>query len=412
MIISRARVTTTFAILVVVNTALLSFNTFSRFADDGIVFPGDANIVLDLKSSVTHIQKVVQKKHGPTGQLLLTKKSEKQLASNTAATKTKSQETTPVIRAGDVFAPGTLNLTRLETFQRCYINRDLYNPHYEIPGHRMISETHGLVYVQNVKAGSTTSTTKMQQLFNDTKIKTCQWIGNKRDKGHNYTQYASFHWFTFSREPLSRFVSGFQEAMLRWQNPNSPPDPPKELRDFFQKYNKQNLKLTEDHDGVMEALESFVINHLDGSTVPNDHLVLQSSTILRAGCPLRLDAIHEIETINNVFDQFSEERNMMTNNEIMHTRKSSLRLNISMISLPVRQKICQLSALDYCCLNYKLPPECDGVISCKWIDPKNLPHEDIPAPTLRSSINNGLNDTMLLINTVSPYPVLPIASKK
>merc|ERR1712238_420601 len=41
-------------------------------------------------------------------------------------------------------------------------------------------------------------------------------------------------------------------------------------------------------------------------------------------------------------------------------------LDLSRVSVAVQHKVCQLSALDYCCLNYRLPPICEGVVSCRW----------------------------------------------
>lgn len=46
-------------------------------------------------------------------------------------------------------------------------------------------------------------------------------------------------------------------------------------------------------------------------------------------------------------------------NGIMQARAIPRRFNTSLISLRTKQRICQLSAIDYCCLNMKLPKECD-----------------------------------------------------
>ena len=44
---------------------------------------------------------------------------------------------------------------------------------------------------------------------------------------------------------------------------------------------------------------------------------------------------------------------------ILQTRSAPRRFNTTFVSLQTKQRICQLSALDYCCLNLKLPKECD-----------------------------------------------------
>ena len=309
--------------------------------------------------------------------------------------------TTIAPRAGDIFVPGTLDLTRLEAFKRCYINGDLYRPHYTMREYRTVSEQAGIVYVHVEKSGSTESRTAMKDLFHDAKLVECPSL-RQRNNEEKHARYATFHWFTFSRDPLSRYVTGFQTAMDRWRmyRRGSAPGTQK-LQRFVDKHNSTKEK---DVDGIMAALESFVMDHHNGSTIPNSHLQLQSTAMLKAACPLRLDAIHDLTTLNTVFGGFSEDRNRTL---AIHQKKhysDSHKRNISKISLPAKRKICQLSALDYCCLNYELPPECEGALSCRWINPrKGLLHEDHPAPTLRTSHN----PRVLLIEAVSPYPVLP-----
>ena len=47
--------------------------------------------------------------------------------------------------------------------------------------------------------------------------------------------------------------------------------------------------------------------------------------------------------------------------EMKHGRHQSRRFDVSKVSEVTQQKICQLLALDYCCLNFKLPEVCDDV---------------------------------------------------
>lgn len=68
------------------------------------------------------------------------------------------------------------------------------------------------------------------------------------------------------------------------------------------------------------------------------------------------------------------------------------------LSNETKQKVCQLTAIDYCCLNYKLPEVCEGVVSCRW-------------RTLDKGMENGRlsssalpPDDGLYIEAISPYP--------
>jgi hypothetical protein len=46
--------------------------------------------------------------------------------------------------------------------------------------------------------------------------------------------------------------------------------------------------------------------------------------------------------------------------EMTHGRKISRRFNMSMVSDATKRKICRILALDYCCLNIRLPRECSS----------------------------------------------------
>ena len=49
------------------------------------------------------------------------------------------------------------------------------------------------------------------------------------------------------------------------------------------------------------------------------------------------------------------------NDEMTHGRHQSRRFNVKKVSEKTQQKICSILALDYCCLNFKLPKVCDDV---------------------------------------------------
>ena len=213
---------------------------------------------------------------------------------------------TIVPQAGDSFVPGTLELTRLEAFTRCYIDGDRYRPHYKMRECRTVSEQAGLVYVQVVKSGSSTSRTVMRELFPDAALVECPHLRPRMRKSVN-AGHAPFHWFTFVRDPLSRYVSGFHEAMKRWlqfkegKRSGTRPGTHK-LQRFADKH--QNSTQQKDREGLLAALESFVRHHHNGSTIPNTHLQLQSTAMLKAACPLRLDAIHDLTMLQKATVKF------------------------------------------------------------------------------------------------------------
>ena len=44
---------------------------------------------------------------------------------------------------------------------------------------------------------------------------------------------------------------------------------------------------------------------------------------------------------------------------VFDSRSVPRRFNTSLVSISTKQRICQQSAIDYCCLNMELPPECN-----------------------------------------------------
>lgn len=335
---------------------------------------------------------------------------------------TKSSTAMVTARAGDVFVPGSLNMTRVEAYQKCYGDKVLYK-HHRGSALKFVSEKHKLVYFQIGKAGSSQIRKMLDDSFgNIVQYKTCN-ILQKRNATTRFNKDV-YHKFTVSREPSSRFVSAFSEMMRRWVFGRSRTPPTKELKDFARVYNKTYLKEDEDGHHAVEAFETFVTNHYDGYTIPDDHLRLQIFRLLTPNDCLRLNVIHDLEDLDDVVRELLTEHGLDTaqksETEEERARQSKLHLKISMVSVEVQQKVCQLSALDYCCLNYRLPPECEGVVRCRWREKKTSEwannsrltsnHSSYSANTSMStsaSTSTSINDPMLMIEAVSPYPLLP-----
>ena len=66
--------------------------------------------------------------------------------------------------------------------------------------------------------------------------------------------------------------------------------------------------------------------------------------------------------------------------KVMQGRSFPRRFNVTAVSKAVQQRVCQLLALDYCCLNFPLPevcaqenfPEDHPGVSCKWVERPEL----------------------------------------
>jgi len=238
------------------------------------------------------------------------------------------------------------------------------------------------------KSGSTSARIAMEQKF-DAPIQQedCQL--------HHDDQ--SYHKFTFVRDPLSRLVSSFRQELRK--------------RDVNFKGGEKEV----------QALEIFIDSY-DGTGGGLSHLRMQvPGLIFEWGVP-KYNAIYDVGKMDEVFQKILTARlsnstyiddkipendaTIDTANDIasidqvipiaphLHHRKNGI--NISDISIKTRIKMCQLSALDFCCLNYELPQECYGHVKCKWTSKQIPSSESLP-----------LSSTVLGIEAISPYPPIP-----
>jgi len=303
------------------------------------------------------------------------------------------------VKEGVLFVPGSLNLTRIETFQRCYVDPDQYQHHFGLRRKRdEVSETYKLVYVQQAKAGSSSARHIMRKLFGDTEGKIFDPKPHEKDQ---------FHRFTFTRDPMSRFLSSFHEALIAWNRKSYLPKEQGKfdfLRQFYALERRKRSHYVQFNERrITQMLEEFVREY-DGNDVPEDHLRLQVPNLIikqkkgekQTWMP-HLDAIYDIENMDEEFTKMwmastAYNNNTKTTTVGEHKYKRAMHINASLISLETRRKICQLSALDFCCLNHRLPPECEGVVGCQW---RRHPDQ-----------HTNSSSSTLAITALSPYPSL------
>ena len=86
----------------------------------------------------------------------------------------------------------------------------------------------------------------------------------------------------------------------------------------------------------------------------------------REGMPIHLDFIGDTKHTAEHWKQIGEELNV-PNVTVIRGRGYPRRMNISYIATKTYNKICRLAAIDFCCLNFKLPPECaTSGVACGW----------------------------------------------
>ena len=337
------------------------------------------------------------------------------------------------------FIPGTLTLTQAETLSHCYADPDIYEHHF--PKRKIrgipISLKHKLVFIMIAKSGSSTGRWVMNNVLDAEELKVQKDLLELSPGG----KYEDFSTITFARDPLSRFYSSYDEVFYRygpwmaghekngrygaWAKHVREFDHPHDYmyenmttyQDFQDAFCPPNI-IPEEHtlkhfakpripnwcsnqptreNGTLAAIfERFVFSY-DGVSTWDVHLNLQVPMLSnqKTGRPARVDEVFStemsIKNWENIVSRYGQ--TLPEDDENLYGRAIPRRFNPKLVSRETKERICQLAAIDYCCLNFKLPKECNDKgkdVSCALdkdeqgvyrIQPWSHPHEvsrDVP----------------------------------
>lgn len=218
----------------------------------------------------------------------------------------------------------------------------------------MISDAHRFVYVDNVKAASTTIRALLEDALNATWF---NWASrrshlDRRDSTRDVHPdvVASYFKFSVVRDPLAKFLSGVDQA--RWEAP----------RRF--------------HNVSYDAVTA----RIDAYGGENEHLesnLWRISGPSAAGRPLALDFIGRVETfeddwpfivsrLHNVSD--SQRMRLLARAKPRNVRerpsaKGTVRRGPRALSRDALRAFCRVRRADYTCLAYPMPVECEGAVA-------------------------------------------------
>ena len=292
------------------------------------------------------------------------------------------------------FQPGTIKLAQSEVLRHCYADPKIYAKHFPSSDRQVtsVSDKYKLVYLLVPKSGSSTGRWIMDNVL-DAHDAGIDPAGNEL-----HTTYGNYTVLTFVRDPLSRFYSQYDEVYLRWgpwmknredrmwkgvknfqhpypfiyENMTSWEDyqdvfcPPKTVPSKFgKKYSKHWCSKQETHENGTLALrfEQFVQEY-DGIQPWDMHLHLQVPHISNkyTGRPRRVDEVYTTNTASTIENWEYVVKwygQSLPKDGEFNARSVPRRFNTSLVSILTKQIICQQSAIDYCCLNMELPPECN-----------------------------------------------------
>ena len=204
---------------------------------------------------------------------------------------------------------------------------------------------------------------------------------------------------TFVRPPLDRFMSSYEEVFIR----HAPWEPGRKVPPQFDVFGKglksysdyqavfcpPSLKLdiktctfgpTHEDGSLLAGFERFVEAY-DGLTVFDVHLKLQSALLsYDNGDPVGVDVLLNTSRAHEGWVKIGSEHGIDNMEPFMvRGRAYPRRFNVSGVSDATKRKICRLQALDYCCMNFKLPPVCTNAgvfcnVTLRNNEPRIVPH--------------------------------------
>jgi hypothetical protein len=213
--------------------------------------------------------------------------------------------------------------------------------------------------------------------------------------------------FTFFRDPMTRFVSGFSEITSRRMRNTTPPQIPTKYAGFLGKLDnhlhnesliapkttsflQRYYQLTKTAEGMkafVEVFEKFVEDY-DGLDAFDVHIAMQvpgKVYLIQENLGVALHFAFQMEDglvsqIQNVLHANLTGRQThsgflpsLTETKTRPNSAGSTSSVLRHLSNATLQKICKLSALDFCCLNYPLPPMCQDVVQCQWTNKTMMP---------------------------------------
>jgi len=315
------------------------------------------------------------------------------------------------------FRPGTLrnNITSSQSLSFCYCDTNVYRNHMTSVKRISITDSFAtssssaaattlqqqqkqqqqynnneslLAYVMLTKSGSSTARVTMKTIFGAHEIR--EQV-NQSLILHGGDMVPNVTTFTFVRDPLSRFFSGYDEAFhktapyhRRGIKDGTHPFPflheginsKQDYSDLFCPPHVRNGNPTNNcthtyENGTLASrLERFVSQY-DGLSPFNGHLELQvpKLSFYDTGEPYHLDVIYNTANsdegwkslVHNYVPPGFLQQDSFT---IQHSHSRYRRFDITRISNTTKQRICELAMIDYCCLNLPLPPPCSNLF-CK-----------------------------------------------
>lgn len=242
------------------------------------------------------------------------------------------------------------------------------------------SEKYDLYYYLLPKSGSSTGRHVMKADFEAKEYSTGTCKEFLRGSRNIFSTSSSKTITTVSmRNPVSRFYASYDEMFVRKLRHQEliPKQYVRFMKPFWGWDYDKYAELFDTKEGVRkltEAFETFVEDY-DGISPFDSHLTLQMPMISsKKGFAIPFDYIMDTKNMQESLESIAHTVGAPVP-EVIRGRSYPRRFNVSSLRKETIKKICKLSLLDFCCLNYEMPKECLEIDipvgqrpRCEWVE--------------------------------------------
>ena len=336
-----------------------------------------------------------------TTSISTTKRHEDDVGGGSSAAAAAQGQTTP----RRLFEPGSLlNQTRSHVLAQCDTRsvQEHGRATTLIPGweHCLYSNKYNLMLTNSAKTGSVTQAFVFEKFFEQSNTYDCPKF---RELVETSALPSSVFTVTTVREPTDRFFSGYRQMM----NDKRVFEYPRLVRTYvpsqyagFLNYltkewrgNRKRIRYSDSAPDLRTKAQMFntFVRDYDNQKVMDYHLGLQSPWHMQWNgthhTMPEYDMIMETATLTEDLRALAKMVGApppQKQETKKHQRKEPF--DKSLIPDDVLQKICRLTAIDYCCLNYELPAVCQSApegmrVMCEWVPRSGEGNSDDAPPS-------------------------------
>jgi hypothetical protein len=283
----------------------------------------------------------------------------------------------------ELFEPGSLIMPRNESLFMCQPDFVPAPLTYGLKAPWRVatySKQYNILLYMIEKSGSSTGRHVMKHFFNGTEVFELPML----EMMFNAAKTGVYR-LVAVREPLHRFFSQYDEVFVR--HLGRPRSVPRAYRAFAQPYEgwpyKQYdafFRTEEGRENLTRSFKQFLRDY-DGRQEFDEHIRMQVHHMWDSSAKeaFHFDRVVDLKRLEQAFVDLAEAVGVAGERpKLIWGRKYPRRFDVTQVTDDEIRKICTLAKVDYCCLNYELPPQCKEAsggqrVRCKYSTRRGRP---------------------------------------